>query len=45
MTPARLEAIVDNLRNFAEVNCEREMAIICAVGENLRPTRRCSAGR
>jgi aspartate kinase len=32
----RLEAIVDNLRNFAEVNCEREMAIICAVGENLR---------
>jgi len=32
----RLEAIVDNLRNFAEVNLEREMAIICAVGENLR---------
>jgi aspartate kinase len=32
----RLEAIVDNLRNFAEVHCEREMAIICAVGENLR---------
>jgi aspartate kinase len=32
----RLEAIVDNLRNFAEVSCEREMAIICAVGENLR---------
>jgi aspartate kinase len=32
----RLEAIVDNLRNFAEVNIEREMAIICAVGENLR---------
>lgn len=32
----RLEAIVDNLRNFAEVNYEREMAIICAVGENLR---------
>jgi len=32
----RLEAIVDNLRNFAEVGCEREMAIICAVGENLR---------
>jgi len=32
----RLEAIVDNLRNFADVNCEREMAIICAVGENLR---------
>jgi aspartate kinase len=32
----RLEAISDNLRNFAEVSCEREMAIICAVGENLR---------
>ena len=32
----RLEAIVDNLRNFAEVNCARDMAIICAVGENLR---------
>lgn len=32
----RLEAIVDSLRNFAEVSCEREMAIICAVGENLR---------
>ena len=32
----RLEAIVDNLRNFADVNLEREMAIICAVGENLR---------
>ena len=32
----RLEAIVDNLRSFADVNCEREMAIICTVGENLR---------
>ncbi|HEX3702890.1 MAG TPA: lysine-sensitive aspartokinase 3 [Vicinamibacterales bacterium] len=32
----RLEAISDNLRNFADVACEREMAIICAVGENLR---------
>ncbi len=32
----RLEAVVDNLRNFAEVNCEREMAIISVVGENLR---------
>ena len=31
----RLEAILDNLRNFAEASCEREMAIICAVGENL----------
>ena len=32
----RLDAIVDSLRNFAEVGCEREMAIICVVGENLR---------
>ena len=32
----RLEAILDNLHNFAEAGCEREMAIICAVGENLR---------
>jgi aspartate kinase len=32
----RLDAIVDNLRSFAEVVCEPEMAIICAVGENLR---------
>lgn len=32
----RLDAIVENLRNFAEVNIEPEMAIICAVGENLR---------
>jgi len=32
----RLEAILDNLHNFAEASCEREMAIICAVGENLR---------
>jgi aspartate kinase len=32
----RLDAVVDNLRNFAEVSCEPEMAIISAVGENLR---------
>jgi aspartate kinase len=32
----RLDAILDNLRNFAEASCERDMAIICAVGENLR---------
>jgi aspartate kinase len=31
----RLDAIADNLRNFADVSCEAEMAIICAVGENL----------
>jgi aspartate kinase len=32
----RLEAVVENLRHFAEVACEPEMAIVCAVGENLR---------
>ena len=32
----RLDAILDNLHHFAEAACEREMAIICAVGENLR---------
>lgn len=32
----RLEAIVDSLRSFAEVECEPEMAIVSAVGENLR---------
>jgi aspartate kinase len=32
----RLDALVDNLRTFADVNIEPEMAIICAVGENLR---------
>jgi aspartate kinase len=32
----RLEAIVDNLRSFADVECEPEMAIVSAVGENLR---------
>ena len=31
----RLDAIVDNLRGFADVACEREMAIICAVGEDI----------
>ncbi len=31
----RLDAIVDNLRGFAEVSCEREMAIICTVGEDI----------
>jgi aspartate kinase len=34
--PRRLEDIVNNLVSFAEVNCEPEMAIVCAVGENLR---------
>jgi len=32
----RLDGILDNLHNFAEASCEPEMAIICAVGENLR---------
>jgi aspartate kinase len=32
----RLDAIVENLRSFAEVNCEPDMAIISIVGENLR---------
>jgi aspartate kinase len=31
----RLDSIVDNLRHFAEVSCEPDMAIICAVGESL----------
>jgi aspartate kinase len=32
----RLEEIVDGLREFAEVGIERDMALLCAVGENLR---------
>jgi aspartate kinase len=32
----RLDDVLDNLRNFAEATCEPKMAIICAVGENLR---------
>ncbi|MBI3400675.1 MAG: lysine-sensitive aspartokinase 3 [Acidobacteria bacterium] len=32
----RLDDIVEGLRHFAEVSSERDMAIICAVGENLR---------
>ncbi|MBI3492788.1 MAG: lysine-sensitive aspartokinase 3 [Acidobacteria bacterium] len=32
----RLDDILEGLRHFAEVSSEREMAIICAVGENLR---------
>ena len=32
----RLDDIVGNLRNFAEVACEPDMAIVCVVGENLR---------
>jgi aspartate kinase len=32
----RLDDILSNLRNFAEVNVEPDMAIVCIVGENLR---------
>src|SRR5262249_24091537 len=32
----RLDGILENLRNFADADCEPEMAIICVVGENLR---------
>jgi aspartate kinase len=31
----RLDAIVENLRHFADVSCERDMALVSAVGENL----------
>ena len=34
--PRRLDDILSNLRNFAEVACEPQMAIVCIVGENLR---------
>jgi aspartate kinase len=34
--PRRLQDIADNLRSFADVNVEPEMAIVCIVGENLR---------
>jgi aspartate kinase len=32
----RLDGIVDNLKKFADVACEPDMAIVCVVGENLR---------
>ena len=32
----RLDDITSNLRHFAEVNLESDMAIVCIVGENLR---------
>ena len=34
--PRRLDDILDNLRKFADVGIERDMAIVCVVGENLR---------
>jgi aspartate kinase len=36
----RLEEIVGTLREFAEVNVERGMAILCAVGDNLQADSR-----
>lgn len=35
-TTRRLDDIISNLRNFAEVSTEPNMAIVCIVGENLR---------
>jgi aspartate kinase len=35
-SPRRLDDIVADLRTFAEVACEPDMAIVCVVGENLR---------
>ncbi len=40
---ARLQDIVDTLREFADVNVERGMAILCAVGDNLRADARIAA--
>jgi aspartate kinase len=34
--PRRLADVIDNLRSFAEVAVEPDMAIVCVVGENLR---------
>jgi aspartate kinase len=34
--PKRLHDVIDNLRAFAEVGSESDMAIVCIVGENLR---------
>ena len=31
----QLDAMVESLRDFADVNCEGQMAIICAVGEDI----------
>lgn len=36
--PERLEAIVNELREFAEISVEPDQAIICIVGENIRHT-------
>jgi len=34
--PRRLHDVMDNLRNFAEVGSEPDMAIVCIVGERLQ---------
>jgi aspartate kinase len=36
--PARLAAICDGLRQFAEVSVEHDQAIVCIVGDNIRHT-------
>ena len=36
--PERVEAIVAELREFAEVSVDENQAIICIVGENIRHT-------
>jgi len=41
---ARLDEIVEALREFAEVNVEGGLAILCAVGDNLRCDPRSPAG-
>ena len=41
--PARLDDIVGALREFAEVNVEGGLAILCAVGDNLRCDPRIAA--
>lgn len=40
---ARLGDIVEALREFAEVNVEGGLAILCAVGDNLRSDPRIAA--
>ena len=40
---ARLDDIVQALREFAEVNVEGGLAILCAVGDNLRSDPRIAA--
>jgi aspartate kinase len=40
---SRLDKIVEALREFAEVNVESGLAILCAVGDNLRSDPRIAA--